>query len=105
MQADKVREAAERTDLAGGLPRDRHSEIRRDREIRQDDLEPIAHEVSNLERAVGTREIEHLNVFHPQGLDRLRRDILEGEELRREGALVLRPRESDSAAADVQSAR
>src|SRR3989454_787303 len=105
LQAKEIREAAERTDLAGGLLRDWNRLIRRDREIPQDDLEPIAHEVPNLERAVGTREIEHIDVFHPQGLDRLRGDILEGEELRREGALVLGPRESDSAAADVQSPR
>src|SRR5213593_4117432 len=105
LQAKEIREAAERTDLAGGLLRDWNRSIRCDREIPQDDLESIAHEVPNLERAVRTREIEDLNVFHPQGLDRLRRDILEGEQLRREGALVLGPRESDSAAADVQSPR
>src|SRR2546425_10418870 len=71
LQAEEIREAAERADLAGGLLRDRDRAIRSDREIPQDNLEPIADEVSYLEGAVGTREMEDLDVLHPQGLDRL----------------------------------
>jgi len=56
-------------------------------------------------KALRMKDVEVLDVFHTQALDHLRRDILEGEELRREGALVLGPRESDPAAADVQSPR
>src|SRR5207245_6588125 len=76
LQAEEIREAAERTDLAGGLLRDWDRAIRRDCEIPQDDPEPVAHEVSNLEGVVGTREIEHLDVLPPQGLDCLRRHTL-----------------------------
>src|SRR3989442_6389667 len=65
----------------------------------------MAYEVSHLEGSVGTSEIEDLDVLHSQGLDRLRRDVLNGEELRREGALVFGARESDPAAADVQRPR
>src|SRR3989442_5753851 len=65
----------------------------------------MAYEVSHLEGSVGTSEIEDLDVLHSQGLDRLRRDVLNGEELRREGALVFGARESDPAAADVQGSR
>src|SRR5207245_11226612 len=78
LDPEEIGEAAERTDLAGGLFRDWDRTIRRDREIPQDNPEPVAHEVSHLEGSVGTKEIEDLDVLDPQGLDRLGRDVLKG---------------------------
>src|SRR3989442_1561493 len=103
LQAEEIREATERTDLAGGLFGNRNRPILREGEIPDDNLEAVAGEVSDLEGKVRARQVKDLDVLHPQGLDRLGRDVLEGEQLRRERPFVFRPGESDPPAADVQA--
>src|SRR5713101_5190721 len=52
LQAKEIREAAERTDLAGGLFGNRTRPTLRDREIPDDDLEAVSGEISDLKRTL-----------------------------------------------------
>ncbi len=102
---EEVREAAERPELPRGFCYRRRGFLRREGEAPHDDLETVASEIPDLQAAIRSEHVHDLDVGESQRLDRLRPDVVEGEQLRRDGALVFRPREADSPAADVERPR
>src|SRR2546425_5618695 len=100
LDPEKVREPAADPQLARGFGRDYFGSLGRYRKAPNENAKPVADEFSDLERAIGRVRVKDLDVFHPQPGKRLHRDALEGKKLRRKRALVLRPPEPDSPAAD-----
>src|SRR2546427_2271843 len=105
LDPEKVREPTADPQLPRGFGRDYFGSLRRYRKAPNENAKPVADEVSDLERAIGRVRVKDLDVFHPQRGKRLHRDVFEGKELRGKRALVLRPPEPDSPAADVQRPR
>src|SRR2546426_227051 len=105
LDPEKVREPTADPQLARGFSGDYFRPLRRHHEASNENAKPVAGEVSDLERAIGRVRVEDLEVFHPQRGERRHRDVLEGKKAGGKRALVLRPREPNPTAADVQRPR
>src|SRR6266581_4837681 len=102
---EEVREAAMEAELARGLLDRRGRLLRRDGDVPHDDAEAVAAEISDFKPRLGPIDIDDLEVLHVKRPNPLEWDILERDQLRRDGALVLCTREADAAAAHVQPPR